>query len=493
MAAVLGFNPPLYEDAFDEFMEEEFNNDLWGDDEDEEDDDENERRKRHGEDQEYAENYEDFERWRVAGDLSPGHGYNFLIAHLHAAHSLLAERFRDTVGMSKASFNDLERDARATGYFVDDTVQRFGRPKPIKLDVKLMYCLVRLRKGNSFLSLEEPFGISRSVGCAFFNTFCRWISQERFEEQVYGPRNEQERDEIESIFRNLGHNGCVGMKDGVHFPSYKIEDYAQWLASSRRYDGRTFCANVTVGANGVVQYTTPLFFGNTNDAFINSNHDEHYTRLNDPDDIFFTTPIPLVDAMGNPVIEHGNYVLCDNGYDQCPAMICPAKLQAREFPSSAMGAYSRQHESDRKQIECVFGIVKREFLMFRNGVEVENVETVQHMWRTALWLHNLKIRENGYEEAGFHPDDYEGPIQRVREHEIEHYVVQRINDERQNLERGQALVLPNPPIAGLNDNTRRVRFREKRTRIAENFYRRDFENDVFRLRTREEIFEAPRT
>ena len=118
---------------------------------------ENERRKRHGEDQEYAENYEDFERWRVAGDLSPGHGYNFLIAHLHAAHSLLAERFRDTVGMSKASFNDLERDARATGYFVDDTVQRFGRPKPIKLDVKLMYCLVRLRKGKSFLSLEEPF------------------------------------------------------------------------------------------------------------------------------------------------------------------------------------------------------------------------------------------------------------------------------------------------------------------------------------------------
>ena len=131
--------------------------------------------------------------------------------------------------------------------------------------------------------------------------------------------------------------------------------------------------------------------------------------------------------------------------------------------------------------------------MFRNGVEVENVETVQHMWRTALWLHNLKIRENGYEEAGFHPDDYEGPIQRVREHEIEHYVVRRINAERRNLERGQALVLPNPPIAGLDDNRRRARFREKRTRIAENFYRRDFENDVFRLRTREEIFEAPRT
>ena len=121
------------------------------------------------------------------------------------------------------------------------------------------------------------------------------------------------------------------------------------------------------------------------------------------------------------------------------------------------------------------------------------MEAVQDMWRTALWLHNLKIRENGYEEAGFQPDDYEGPIQRVRNHEIEHHVVRRINAERRNLGQGQALEIGNPPIAGMDDNRRRRRFLEKRMRLSENFYRRDFENDVFRLRTREEIFEAPRT
>ena len=370
MAAVLAFNLPFFEDSDDEIWEEEFHNNLWEDDDDEEDDDKNERRKRHREDYDYAENYEDFERWRVAGDLSPGHGYNFLLEHIHAADSLLAERFRDTVGMSRDSFNDLVGAARATGYFVDDTDQGFGRPQPIKLNVKLMYCLVRLRKGSSFRSLEEPFGISKNIGCENFNTFCRWISQERFEEQVCGPSNGEERDEIESIFRNLGHNGCVGMTDGVHFPSYRIEDYAQWMASGRRHDGRTFCANVTVGANGVVHYTTPLFFGNTSDAFISEHHDEYYKRLNDPNDIFFNTPVALVDAMGNPVIEHGNYVLCDNGYKECPGMICPAKHQAREFASSPVGAYSRQIESDRKQIECVFGIVKREFLCLETELKL---------------------------------------------------------------------------------------------------------------------------
>ena len=39
MAAVLAFNLPSFEDSDDEIWEEEFNNDLWGDDEDEEDDD----------------------------------------------------------------------------------------------------------------------------------------------------------------------------------------------------------------------------------------------------------------------------------------------------------------------------------------------------------------------------------------------------------------------------------------------------------------------
>ena len=169
--------------------------------------------------------------------------------------------------------------------------------------------------------------------------------------------------------------------------------------------------------------------------FISLHHDENCKRLNDPDYIFFNTPIALVDEMGNPIIEHCNYVLCDVGYDHCPAMIRPAKHQARDFPSSATGAYSGQIESVRKQIECVSGIVRREFIMFRNGVEVGHMETVQDMWRTALWLHNLKIRENGYEEAFTRTITW-GSIQRVHNHEIEHYVIRRINAERRNLEQG---------------------------------------------------------
>lgn len=52
--------------------------------------------------------FEDFERWRVADYKPPSYGYNFLLDHIHVAYSLLSERFRDTIGMSRDSFNDLE-------------------------------------------------------------------------------------------------------------------------------------------------------------------------------------------------------------------------------------------------------------------------------------------------------------------------------------------------------------------------------------------------
>ena len=61
--------------------------------------------------------------------------------------------------------------------------------------------------------------------------------------------------------------------------------------------------------------------------------------------------------------EYGNeetivevYLLCDGGYLHWPELICPFK---HEPASSRKGYFSAKIESVRKDVECVFGIMKK--------------------------------------------------------------------------------------------------------------------------------------
>ena len=417
--------------------------------------------------------------------------YHWLLDHLHDPVSLWAEGFRNTTGLSKEEFLALLDETRASGEFVDEEARGIGRPDPIPLEYKLLMALVKMRQGVSFYSFEASMEISRTVAGNFFHKFCAWLSSPaKYGEQVFMPRTPEERDRIEIVYRNLGHFGCVGSKDGVHFPSHRIADDVRWLAENRRYQGRQFCANVTVSHNGLAQYTTPLFYGNTPDSAM-LRHDEHDMRLNDRDDIFFNTPINLKDVLGNPVTEQGNWVLCDNGYERSQGMLCPSKDAMRDA-GRPIGFYSGMIESTRKDIECFFGHIKREFQQFRNGVEFKDVMKVQNMWRAALYLHNRKIRENGFDSHGDEVNDYVCPIQRLRRHVIDGHVLESIDVERRHLLPGQALIVhqlqPNS-----TDAQRRYRFEQKRMHLAHNFWRLDYEFDaIYNLRTRADLFKPVR-
>jgi hypothetical protein len=81
----------------------------------------------------YAEDWDPFQQWRLAGDAEAGAGYNLLFL-VHEAYSLWAQTFRETTGMSKATFNGLVEEARASGLFIDELLVGM-----LLLRIKLFY------------------------------------------------------------------------------------------------------------------------------------------------------------------------------------------------------------------------------------------------------------------------------------------------------------------------------------------------------------------
>ena len=64
-------------------------------------------------------------------------------------------------------------------------------------------------------------------------------------------------------------------------------------------------------------------------------------------------------------------------------------------------------ESMRKDVECVFGILKARFRILKYGMRFRNVNTVNDVFHTCCALHNQLLRHDGFTEnmrAGAIPD-----------------------------------------------------------------------------------------
>jgi hypothetical protein len=85
------------------------------------------------------------------------------------------------------------------------------------------------------------------------------------------------------------------------------------------------------------------------------------------------------------------YVLCDNGYICWPTTICPfmgAKINGR-----LEDYFSSKVESLRKDVECVFGILKSRWASLDKGFKYLEVETCGHIFMTCAVLHNMMLSE----------------------------------------------------------------------------------------------------
>ncbi len=92
----------------------------------------------------------------------------------------------------------------------------------------------------------------------------------------------------------------------------------------------------------------------------------------------------------------GVYVIFDNGYIAWPTTICP-------FMGSRMNGrfedyFSSKVESLRKDVECVFGILKGRWASLDKGFKYRDVKTCGEIFLTCAVLHNMMVSEMVREE-----------------------------------------------------------------------------------------------
>jgi hypothetical protein len=98
----------------------------------------------------------------------------------------------------------------------------------------------------------------------------------------------------------------------------------------------------------------------------------------------------LYDEHGNMREDMGVYFICDGGYICWPELICPYK---HEPVSSKKGYFSSKIESVRKDVECVFGIIKKRWRILDYGICFRYMEFIEKILPVCCMLHNEMLPE----------------------------------------------------------------------------------------------------
>ena len=100
------------------------------------------------------------------------------------------------------------------------------------------------------------------------------------------------------------------------------------------------------------------------------------------------------DGIEKEKIHFGYYYICDGGYHLWETLIPPYKHQ---IDGSDEMNWSHNIESVRKDIECVFGILKKRFLFLKNPIRIHHPEEIDRLFVTCCVLHNIILEYDGYD------------------------------------------------------------------------------------------------
>jgi len=86
--------------------------------------------------------------------------------------------------------------------------------------------------------------------------------------------------------------------------------------------------------------------------------------------------------------DRGAYLICDNGYLRWPTSICP---YAGCENSSLKGFFSTNLESVQKDVECTFGILKKRWQVFNDGLDYHDISKCEKIFNACCCLNNLML------------------------------------------------------------------------------------------------------
>ena len=337
-------------------------------------------------------------KWRWRPELSPWQEYLQNEA-TNEEGTLLNDEFRRQFRVPKCMFDGFLADMKASGSFLDPNDHKRTGPKPHPLDVKLLAVLRAMALGVPIDGVCDAARISGSTISDFFLHWSEWFVGTYYSHWVRIPRTEEELKSMEELFRKCGLPGCFTSMDGVHL-------HGDRLPAGNRHDyvGKegfpTVAFNCHCTHNCRLVYIGPAQPGARNDkTMVLFDELVREVRTNP---LFTDYTFELMNDEGEMEQVKGAWVLCDGGYHNWRATITGLKHGS----TFEQRLFSKSCESIRKDIERVFGMMKRRWRILRVPISLQSEHAISLLFRTCGILHNMLMDFDGTDQHGMDEDDW---------------------------------------------------------------------------------------
>lgn len=252
--------------------------------------------------------------------------------------------------------------------------------------IKLLGVLRILGRNWCCDDVAEATGMGETTVRRAFLDFCGNFVDNYYDTYVHRPEGEKLK-RMMNVYARMGLPGCIGSTDCVHLKWDRCPVSLTNLCKGKE-GFPSLSYSCTVDHHRKILGVTRSNFGTRNDKTIvrldSYITDVHYKRIHE--DIEFDV---LID--GVLVKRTGVYYLCDGGYHKWCCMMNPMKHTS----SRDDRLWSEWVESTRKDVECVFGILKGRFRFLRHGILLQSQDKVDTVFFTCCILHNLILQADG--------------------------------------------------------------------------------------------------
>lgn len=315
-------------------------------------------------------------------------------AHLAADPStVLGRAFRHKFRLPYDMYSEILQDMRASRRFPDDQARlrkRGQRPHP--LSMKLMAALRRLALGVSVDGLECMAGISATRLNEFIPDWEAWFVEQYYDKWVKMPTGPKVQESVE-LFRRCGMPGCISSMDVCHV-RYDRCPYAARYPHTGKEGYPTLGYQFHVGHNREIYWVSHGFPGARNDKTV-VRYDKFQQAMQSEQE-YTDFRYKIYTAIGQEEEMKGVYTLCDGGYHKWLTSICGSK----HADAADLKGWSGLCESVRKDVECVFGILKKRFAILAGRFLNYESADIDRTVKVCCILHNMVLHASGLADVG---------------------------------------------------------------------------------------------
>ncbi len=252
-----------------------------------------------------------------------------------------------------------------------------------RAELHVMGALCALAHGLPFQVISASSNISKEEHRLFFHKFIDYFF-DHHREYIYLPRDADELQLVSRKYREVGLPGCMGSKDVVHV-KWSCAPSGDFNRCKGKESYPTIAFQCVSNFERRIQGVSRAQYGTRNDkSIVKRDHNVHAVRT----DWYSQVEWEYFSINGEVRNDVGCYLICDNGYLRWPTSICPYMHADK---SSMEGYFSTNLESVRKDVECIFGIIKKRWRILDHGFKFRSLATCEKIFFTCCCLHNLML------------------------------------------------------------------------------------------------------